>query len=171
LESGLQESKRGSTAHSSFTGGEAKPLEGPNRRNLTDRRKEATSALSRYTLRGRRGAFRRRSDRQQGGYVDRYKAGLFFTLILIVGLNIFDSVFTMMILDSGGEEVNPVVFSVIGVYGYKFWIWKFLITSFCLIMLCLHSQFKRYKAAYITTAISFIYFIVLIYQILLILSS
>jgi hypothetical protein len=144
-------------------------LEESDKRNHIDRRTQPTSPLSRYALRGRRRAFRRKIDRQQGGYVDRYNAGLFFVVVLIMGLNIFDSLYTMMILDNGGEEVNPIVGSVIEYYGDKFWIWKFLTTSFCLVMLCLHSQFRRLKAFYITIAIGFIYIMVLLYQIRLIL--
>jgi len=135
------------------------------KRVFNDRRRQPTPGLSQYIFRGRRKAFRRRFDQQQGGYVDRYSAGLFFPLILIAVLNVSDSLFTMMILDNGGEEVNPIVCCIMEVFGDRFWVWKFIITSFGLILLCLHSRIGRVKAFYAIVATSFIYVLVLLYQI------
>ena len=130
-----------------------------------DRREQPTLAISRYTLFGRRKDFRRKAESQKGGYVDQYSSVLFFFLVLIVGLNILDAFFTLMILDLKGWEANPVVRSVIDLYGTKFWIWKFSIVSFCIALLCLHSRFKLVKEVII--GISFLYFAVVIYQIFL----
>ena len=99
------------------------------RRTIKDRRKQPTPGLSRYTFLGRRKNFRRKADQERGGYTDCYSEGLFFILILIVGLNSLDSLFTMIILDRGGWELNPIVRSVIELYGDGFWVWKFFIIS------------------------------------------
>jgi len=112
------------------------------RRNFHDRRRQPTPPFSRYTLWGRRRVLRRKEDQEKGGYVDRYGARLLFFLVLIVGLNILDSFFTMIILDAGGREVNPIVRSAIEVYGDDFWVWKFMIVSVNLILLCIHSRFR-----------------------------
>jgi hypothetical protein len=135
-----------------------------------DRRKKPTPALSRYTLWGRRKGFRRKIDGRQGGYVDRYGAGLFFVLVLVIVLNIFDSVLTMIILNNGGEEANPVIGYFMQVSGTGFWVWKFIITSCSLLLLCVHSQFKRYKALHAIIGASFVYVMVLLYQVHLILN-
>ena len=111
-------------------------------RTLKDRRKQPTLAISRFTLWGRRRIFRRKEDQGRGGYVDQYSSGLLILLTLPIGLNILDALFTMMILDDGGWEVNPVVCSVIQLYGDRFWIWKFAIVSIPLVFLCLHSKFR-----------------------------
>ena len=136
------------------------------RRVFKDRRKQPTPGLSRFTLWGRRRTFRREEDGKRGGYVDRYGSGLLFLLVLVVGLNVLDVLFTMMILDNGGYEINPVVRSVIQVYGDGFWIWKFAIVSVPLILLCLHSKFRMV----LTIIFGFSVFItmVVIYQILMI---
>ena len=63
-------------------------------------------------------------------------------MILAVGLNVLDALFTMMVLDDGGWEINPVVGSVIQLFGDRFWVWKFGIVSFSLTLLCLHSKFR-----------------------------
>ena len=133
---------------------------------LKERRKQPTPALSRFTFRGRRTTFRRKEDRAKGGYVDRYHSGLLFILTMVVGLNILDAWFTMMILENGGSEINPVVGSVIELYGNRFWVWKYAIVSFPLVLLCLHSKFRLVIP--IILGISVINIIVILYQTLLI---
>jgi hypothetical protein len=80
-------------------------------------------------------------------YVDHYSPLLLFFLILIIGLNYLDACFTMMILENGGRELNPIVESTLSILGKEFWIWKFLLVSFSSIILCLHSQYKGVKIA------------------------
>jgi hypothetical protein len=137
-----------------------------NRRMLKERRKQPTPALSRFTFGGRRATFRRMEDRARGGYVDRYHSGLLFILAMVVGLNILDAWLTMMILENGGWEINPVVRSVIELYGHRFWVWKYAIVSFPLVILCLHSKFRLVILGIL--GISGINIIVILYQILLI---
>ncbi|MGZ3524252.1 MAG: DUF5658 family protein [Thermodesulfobacteriota bacterium] len=132
-----------------------------------DRRKQPTPGLSRYTFFGRRNTIRRKLEQQRGGYVDRYSSSLFFFLVAIIGLNVLDGLFTMMILDLKGWEANPVVRSVIGLYGTRFWIWKFSIVSVSLTLLCLHSSFTLVRE--IIIAVSCLYVAVVAYQIFLLL--
>jgi len=137
------------------------------RRISKDRRKQLTPGLSRYTFLGRRKIIRRKTDQQQGSYVDRYSSALLFFLISIIGLNVLDAFFTLMILDLKGWEANPVVQSVINLYGTKFWIWKFSIVSISLALLCLHSRFRLVRE--LIVAVGCLYFMVVVYQIFLLL--
>ena len=137
------------------------------RRISKDRRKQPTPGLSRYIFLGRRKTIRRKTDQQQGSYVDRYSSALLSFLISIIGLNVLDAFFTLMILDLEGWEANPVVQSVINLYGTKFWIWKFSIVSVSLALLCLHSRFRLVKEVII--GISCLYMVVVAYQIFLLL--
>ena len=141
----------------------------PEKRTLKDRRKKPTPGLSRYIFFGRRKVIRRTEERGKGGYVDRYSPVLFFLLVLVLGLNIIDSFFTIMILDMKGWELNPIVQSVMDIHGDRFWIWKFGIVSTSLILLCLHSRFKWVKGTLV--AVTAIYFLVVLYQLLLLLDS
>ena len=134
-------------------------------RTVKDRRKQPTPGLSRFTLWGRRSSFRREKDQKRGGYVDRYSSRLLFLLISVGGLNVLDALFTMMILEDGGWEVNPVVRSVIQLYGYRFWIWKFIIVSIPLTLLCIHSKFRFVMP--VTLGITTICVLVILYQIFL----
>jgi hypothetical protein len=136
------------------------------KRAVKDRRKQPTPAWSLYTFLGRREWFRRKSDQEKAGYVDRYSKQVFFMLILILGLNIIDSLLTMMILDIGGKEFNPLVSSVMDLHGDKFWIWKFGMVSASLVLLCLHRGFKFFRG--IIIAISSIYLVIVLYQVYLI---
>jgi Domain of unknown function (DUF5658) len=135
------------------------------RRIRKDRRKRPTSGLSRFTFLGRRKSIRRKTDQKQGGYVDQYSSLLLFLLISIIGLNVLDALFTLMILDLKGWEANPVVSSVITLYGTKFWIWKFFIVSVSLVLLCLHSRFRLVKELIVVAGC--LYFFVVVYQIFL----
>ncbi len=72
----------------------------------------------------------------------------------------------MIILDQGGWEVNPIVRSVIELYGDGFWVWKLVIISISLVLLCLHSNFGRVRS--LIKVAGFIYIAVVLYQIFLI---
>ncbi len=95
--------------------------------------------------------------------MDRYGSGLFFWLVLIAGLNVIDAFLTMIILEDGGREINPIVHSVMQLYGDKFWIWKFAIVSLPLILLCLHSKFRH--ATPVILGVGVIYVAVILFQI------
>lgn len=122
-------------------------------RTFPDRRTMPTPMLSRYTLYGRRSSFRRREDQLRGGYVDRYGLTLFIFLILIAGLNVLDALFTIIILESGGLEVNPLVRWAIDTYGDRAWELKIALVSCGAIMLCLHSRFRMAKVYIIVAAV------------------
>jgi hypothetical protein len=102
---------------------------------------------------------------QKRGLMNRYSSVVFFFLVLTLGLNILDSLFTMMIIDLKGREVNPVVQSVMTLYGSDFWIWKFGIVSLSLILLCILSDLKIVKGIIVT--LSSVYFTVVLYQLFL----
>jgi hypothetical protein len=142
-------------------------LRASNTRILNDRRKQPTPVLSRFIFLGRRRNFRRKEDQERGGYVDRYGSVLLFLIVLIAGLNILDALFTMMILEDGGLEINPIVHSAIQIYGDRFWIWKFAMVSFSLILLCLHIKFRLAKPAIF--GISAAYVTIVLFQIFLML--
>jgi hypothetical protein len=137
------------------------------KRIQTDRRKTPTPLLSRYTFfYGRRSTFRRREDRLRGGYVDRYGHRLFTVLIGIVVLNIFDALFTHMILDGGGTELNPVAGWAITLFGRHFIVWKLAVIGCGLLVLCVHSEFRIAKAVIAMTVA--LYSGVVLYQVVLI---
>jgi hypothetical protein len=72
----------------------------------------------------------------------------------------------MVILDLGGRELNPVVKSVMALHGDYFWVYRFLMASGSLVLLCLHRGFKFFRGLLI--AISSIYLIIVLYQVFVI---
>jgi hypothetical protein len=120
---------------------------------LVDRRRKPTPRFGYYSF------FGRRKD-------DRYSAPTFFCLVSITGLNILDSLFTMMIMDLGGWEANPIVKAAMDVHGDKFWVWKFALVSSCLFLLCLHSRYRLVKK--VMVFLTSVYLAVIVYQIYLI---
>ncbi len=88
------------------------------------------------------GGFSGGDDRKQGIPWTRYSPRLLFFLTLIAGLNVLDSFFTTMILDLGGQELNPIVSSAMELCGDHFWIWKQAVVSLNLIALCHYSKFR-----------------------------
>ena len=94
--------------------------------------------------------------------MDRYPPGLFSSLVLILALNVLDVLFTLTILNAGGSEINPVVGSAIELWGDRFWIWKFALSSACAVLLCLHSRFRLVEKAIL--GITVIYVTLALYQ-------
>jgi hypothetical protein len=133
------------------------------RRVLQDRRKPPTPASSQFKFWWQRKTLRSEVDRKKSGYVDLYSGGLLFLIILILGLDILDSLFTKMVLDLKGWELNPIVRAVIELYRDRFWVSKVAILSIPLILLCVHSKFRL--AMSVILAICFIKIGVLLYQI------
>ena len=127
-----------------------------NRRTFRDRRNKSTPAFSRFTIWGRRRTFRRKIDQQKGGYVDQYNALIFLFLVSVVLPNFLDILTTIVVLDLGGAEVNPIVRLGLEVFGGKFWVCKFFIVSACVVFFCLHCKFRRARL-YIVT-VNIIYF-------------
>jgi len=135
------------------------------RRNFQDRRKKPTPMLSWYTFLGRRRGFRRKSDREKGGYTDRYSFKLFLLFVSILCLNIVDVFLTNRIVYQKGWKLNPIIRSVMEINGERLWFWKFAIISVALSLLCLHIHFKPAKTMIV--ALSSIYFLIILYQIIL----
>ena len=111
---------------------------------VKDRRKKPTPAISRFTLWGRRKTFRRKEDQERGGYVDQYSSGLFLLSILLMGASIFDALFTMIILNFGGWEVNRIVDLV------TLMLWRQMLIGDIFSRLCLFNS--TVSAHYISTS-------------------
>lgn len=79
------------------------------RRHGGDRRMRPTPMFSRHSLRGQRVRIRRDTDFLRGRYVDR-STGRHLLLILVMLLFVtLDAMSTLVILDQGGTEVNPLM--------------------------------------------------------------
>jgi hypothetical protein len=115
------------------------------RRTGVDRRERATGVLSRHWLIGRRREGRRRGERDNI-YVDRY--GLWDWLLVggILGLSLLDMVFTLIHLNAGGTEANPVMAWTLEWGGHgAFKAVKVATTVVGLLVLLVHVRFRRVR--------------------------
>lgn len=97
--------------------------------------------LSRYTLFGRRSGFRR-AEEGRNSYVDRYSPRLMVVLVAILGLCVLDALFTLLYIQRGGGELNPVMRVMIDTGTGTFLAVKFGLTLFGMAFLCLHKNFR-----------------------------
>ena len=115
-------------------------------RRRTDRRRGPTPALSRYALWGGRRAGERREGPTPHLYVDRYEPWLAGVLVAIGSLCALDAIFTLVYIQNGGAEANPLMARVIE-WGPQPFVWlKCGVTNLGLVVLCLHKNFRWVKA-------------------------
>jgi hypothetical protein len=115
------------------------------RRAGMDRREEATVPWSRYWLLGRRRHGRRWGERENI-YVDRYSGWDWFLVAGVLTLSLLDMVFTLIHLQAGGTEANPVMAWALewgGHGGFK--AVKIATTVIGLLVLLVHVRFKRVR--------------------------
>lgn len=121
-----------STAHTTTC--EAAGYQGP------DRRSRPTPRISRYSfLGGRRQVVG--DEAREGTYVDVYGAPLFATIAWVSLMNVADSFFTLYHLQAGGIELNPIAQALLNLGRVDFVLWKSVMISLALIVLCVHKNF------------------------------
>ena len=113
----------------------------PDRRSGSDRRRQATLTWRSFLFGGRREAFRRQEDRQRAFYLDRYRQSLFAVLLGIVLLSVIDAILTLILIDNGAVEINPVMAFYLEVGPHAFVAVKYALTSIGVLVLLL---FRNY---------------------------
>jgi len=121
--------------------------------------------LSRYSIHGGRRVGVRRAGEAREVYVDRFPASAAFLLIGIFLLNVLDAVFTLLHLQDGGQELNPIVARVLAWGPQTFFFVKCGVTFACLLFLLLHARYRLVQRIF---AVVFgVYFLVLVYHLYL----
>lgn len=117
----------------------------PARTRGPDRRKSSTPRFSVYSLgRGRRQTIRR-DEEANGAFVDRYGTRLFAIAMWIALMNVADSFFTLVHLQSGGSEINPVADLLLLAGRSEFVLLKSSLIGIALLVLCIHKNFPLAK--------------------------
>ncbi len=137
----------------------------PNRRQLLDRRWQATTLSSTVRLCGRRQSFRREGEGVDT-YVDRLTPRISGLAIFVLVSSILDAYLTILHLQRGGNEANPLMALVL-TYGYAPFIAVKMLTTGCgAWLLAVHQQFAIAWTA--LHGLAGVYMLLLIYHFVLI---
>jgi hypothetical protein len=112
---------------------------GPDRR-AADRRDAPTRLLPSRSTPARRAGGRRDTD--HSSYVDRYTKRDVALLMTIFLLNVGDAFLTMMWLERGGREANPVMDFFLDIGPTAFLVQKCIVVGFWLVILLAHKNFR-----------------------------
>jgi hypothetical protein len=105
------------------------------RRSGIDRRGRNRLTLRSLLWGGRREDIRRREDRRKWTYVDRYQQSLFGVIVIILFLSVIDAILTLLLINHGAMEINPVMAFYLGLGPYPFLLVKYALTSVGLVIL------------------------------------
>lgn len=131
----------GSQSRATGPGALAKAAEARRRRS-PDRRVSPTPRFSRYSFFGGRRKGAQREVEREGLYVDIYSQWVLFWVLWVALMNIGDSFFTLVHLQAGGVEVNPVAAAMLRTGRFGFVFIKAVLIGCALLVLTLHKNFQ-----------------------------
>ena len=130
-----------------------------------DRRNQPTPRISKYSFFGGRRRTAGPTYGAEGGFVDLYDARLAFLLFLFFVFTVVDSVSTLIYLQKGGIEVNPVARWMIEQGPDFFILAKGILSGACILFVMVHKNFKYSRLA---ITMGFLFYLALtIYHIIL----
>ena len=110
-------------------------------RRQIDRRRQATPRLSRYSFVGGRRRGARRAGEDVHSFVDQYGQRMWALLAWVALMNACDSFFTLLHLQDGAIELNPVAAWMLTTGRSGFVVMKSILITLPLVVLCLHKNF------------------------------
>ena len=99
------------------------------KRRGSDRRTDNKARLKYLLFNGRRERSRRDEDRGKAAIFDRYNQKLFLAITTILVLSILDAVLTLIVIQRGATELNPVMAYFLELGIPTFIVAKYLLTS------------------------------------------
>ena len=112
-----------------------------NQRVIQDRRSRPTSFMSTFKLGGRRRSFRRKEE-GRNQYVDRPSLRTIALTFIIFVISTLDAIFTLLHLENGAFELNPLMKQTIQSGFQSFVIIKSLGVGLIAWFLAIHQNFK-----------------------------
>ena len=105
------------------------------KRRGIDRRTNNKARLKYLLYNGRRERFRRDEDRGKAFIFDRYNQNLFLAITTILILSILDAVLTLVVIQRGASELNPVMAYFLQHGTLTFIVAKYALTSIGVLIL------------------------------------
>jgi hypothetical protein len=102
---------------------------------------------------------------KDGAYVDVYSLRLVILLLIFFFFTVVDSVSTLIYLDKGGREINPIAQWMIDQGDAFFILAKGVISGVCILFVMVHKNFRYSRIALFIGF--FVYLVLVIYHIIL----
>jgi Domain of unknown function (DUF5658) len=115
------------------------------RRRHPDRRTLSAKTFLYSIFIGRRHGPQRYSEQDQFFYKDIYDAKVLLIVLLIVTLSATDAGLTLLILEKGGLELNPVMVWALESSSHTFFTIKYLLTVLGLLTVVVHINFRIFS--------------------------
>jgi Domain of unknown function (DUF5658) len=115
------------------------------RRQRRDRRTLSAKTFLYSIFIGRRRGPQRCGEKAKFFYTDVYDAKLFLVVILIAVLSATDAGLTLLILEKGGTELNPLMDWALGFSNPVFFTIKYLLTISGLLTIVVHINFRLFE--------------------------
>ncbi len=106
-----------------------------------DRRDQSTPRFSAYSFVGGRRRWIRREEEREGSFVDVYGLKIWCLALWVALMNIGDSYFTLVHLQAGGIELNPVAEMLLQSGRVGFVLLKAVLIGVALVILVVHKNF------------------------------
>ncbi len=115
------------------------------RRDAPDRRRNSPRTLLHSLYRGRRLAFRRADESGTDRYLDIVEPVTAAVAVAILLLSAADALFTLLLLQRGAIELNPVMDALIALDATLFVAVKLAITAICMLFIVAHRRFHFFR--------------------------
>ena len=130
-----------------------------------DRRHRPTSIWDAIIFGGRRGQVRRESERRQPHFLDHFPAMTLTWILLLLTLSVIDGLFTLVLIEAGCHEVNPLLRYFFAKGPVYFLMGKYVLTAAGLPVLVLFNT--RARSANLIPVFVSLYAFLIAYQLLL----
>jgi hypothetical protein len=127
------------------------------RRSGKDRRNLSKFKFQTLFVKGQIEFIRRKEDRNKIFYVDRYSPALFGMIVTILFLSAIDALLTLLLLNHGAYEINPIMAYYLRIGPYAFLAVKYALTSIGVIFfVILRNTFLKSIKVYTDTLFYFV---------------
>ncbi len=137
-------------------------------RHLPDRREQPTGAWAAVIPGGRRLRARRASEHFQQYFVDQFPFHTFLLIVLLLALSTADAAITLVLLDDGCEEINPLMCLLLDKGTSEFVLGKYILTAFGMPLLLVFKNYylfgTHFRVGYLIPLFVFMYLVLMGYQ-------
>lgn len=138
------------------------------RRTNPDRRRNHLRAFTTQFVKPRRTNESRRETDTHGFHVDFHEPRLMFVVVATLSLCIVDVYATLILLQQGGKELNPIMRKLIEADVWLFFVFKYVVTTAGLFVLLSYKNFRVYKnfsGLHSLYSVLIVYVLLVIYEI------